>query len=67
MRDIIKKLRKKYQEAKDEIEDMQHENQYNNEDLLASIRVLEKDNKFNNKVIKVCVDTVANVSHENWI
>ena len=53
MRKIIKKLREKYKAAQIEIEDLQRENQYNKEDLLDSIRELDKDLKFANNVIKI--------------
>ena len=53
MRDIIKKLRDKYKAAQMEIEDLQHEHEFNKEDLLDGIRDQEKDLKFANKVIKI--------------
>ena len=38
LREIIKKLREKYKSAQIEIEDLQHESQFNKEDLLETIR-----------------------------
>lgn len=49
-RQIIKKLREKYQAAQSEIADLQSENNGNKEDLLETIRQQEKDLKFANKV-----------------
>lgn len=39
-----------------EIEDLRHENQYNNEDLFETIRTLEKEVAFSNKVIKIILN-----------
>lgn len=53
MRDIIKKLREKYKQAQQEIEDLQHETQFNKEDLLETIRLQDRDVKFANKVMAI--------------
>ena len=55
MRNIIRKLREKYKASQLEIEDLQRENQYGKEDLLETIRELEKDLKFANNVMKVAL------------
>lgn len=55
MRNIIRKLREKYKASQMEIEDLQRENQYGKEDLLETIRELEKDLKFANNVMKVAL------------
>jgi hypothetical protein len=53
MRNIIKKLREKYKAAQTEIEDLQRETQFSKEDLLETIRELDKDAKFANNVMKI--------------
>jgi hypothetical protein len=53
MRNIIKKLREKYKSAQTEIEDLQRENQFSKEDLLVTIRELDKDLKFANGALKI--------------
>jgi len=55
MRNIIRKLRERYKAAQMEIEDLQRENQYGKEDLLETIRELEKDLKFSNNVMKIAL------------
>ncbi len=55
MRNIIRKLREKYKASQMEIEDLQRENQYGKEDLLETIRELEKDLKFANNVMKIAL------------
>lgn len=53
LRVIIKQLREKYKQAQIEIQDLQHESQFNKEDLLESIRSQEKELKFANKVMQI--------------
>ena len=55
MRNIIRKLREKYKASQMEIEDLQRENQYGKEDLLETIRELEKDLKFSTNVMKIAL------------
>ncbi len=55
MRNIIKKLRERYRASQIEIEDLQRENQYNKEELLETIRDLEKDLKFANGIVKIAM------------
>ena len=57
MRNIIRKLREKYKASQMEIEDLQRENQYGKEDLLETIRELEKDLKFANNVMKIALSS----------
>jgi chromosome segregation ATPase len=68
MRNIIKKLREKYKSAQTEIEDLQRENQFSKEDLLETIRELDKDLKFANGVMKIAftsmeLDKIRTKSH----
>lgn len=53
MREIIKKLREKYKQSQQEIEDLQHESQFNKEDLLDTIRQQDRDVKFANRVMAI--------------
>lgn len=55
MRNIIRKLREKYKASQIEIEDLQRENQFSKEDLLETIRELDKDLKFANNVMKIAL------------
>ena len=50
-RKIIRKLRKKYKSALAEIKDLEREHELNKEDLLDTIRLLEKDIKINNAIM----------------
>jgi len=50
-RKIIKRLRKKYKEATNEIKDLAREHELNKEDLLDTIRLLERDIKINNAIM----------------
>jgi hypothetical protein len=68
MRNIIRKLREKYKAAQMEIEDLQRENQYGKEDLLETIRDLDKELKFANNVMKIAlsnseVEKIKSKSH----
>lgn len=58
MRSIMKKLREKYRAAQLEIEDLQRENQFNKEDLLETIRDLDKDLKFAQGVNKIAMSNL---------
>ncbi len=55
MRGVVRKLREKYKAAQIEIEDLQRENQFSKEDLLETIRELDKDLKFANNVMKIAL------------
>ena len=50
-RKIIKRLRKKYKEAVGEVKDLAREHELNKEDLLDTIRLLERDIKINNAIM----------------
>jgi len=50
-RKIIKKLRKKLKDANNEIKDLHREHELNKEDLLDTIRLLERDIKINNAIM----------------
>ena len=53
MREIMAKLREKYNRAQQEIKDLKGEHQDNKADLLDAYRQLLKNNKFNQKVIGI--------------
>lgn len=50
-RKLIKKLRRKYKSALQEIKDLEREHELNREDLFDTIRLLEKDIKINNAIM----------------
>lgn len=47
MKKVLKKLRKKYKDTAADIEDLQHEHEERAEELLETIRALEKDVRTN--------------------
>jgi len=51
LRKVLKKLRKKYKNAKAEVEDLYREHEMGKEDLLDTIRLLEKDAKTNYQIM----------------
>lgn len=50
-RKLIKRLRKKYKSAMQEIKDLEREHELNREELLDTIRLLERDIKINNAIM----------------
>jgi len=50
-RKVVKRLRKKYKDAMNEIKDLGKEHELNKEDLLDTIRLLERDVKINNAIM----------------
>ena len=54
-RKLIKKLRKKCKEASGEIKDLQKEHELNKEDLLDTVRLLERDVGVNNAIMAYLV------------
>jgi len=50
-RKVVKRLRKKYKDAMNEIKDLEKEHELNKEDLLDTIRLLERDVKINNAIM----------------
>lgn len=53
LREIIAKLRTRYKQAQQEIEDLQHEAQFSKEDLLSTIRQQDREVKFANKIMSI--------------
>ena len=58
MRGVVGKLRQKYKSAQAEIEDLKQENQFSKEDLLETVRELDKDLKFATNVMKIAFSSI---------
>jgi kinesin family protein 3/17 len=70
LRKLVVYLRKKYQEAMTEIKDLEKENENGREDLLDTIRVQDKENKFIMAILKMLlksdeIETMRSASEWN--
>ena len=53
MRDLLDRIKLKYSQAMTEIEDLQHEHQFDKQHLLDTIRSNERELKMNQAILKI--------------